>query len=534
MSRFPLFQRPIPMFGRQRIFERIIANLLKPTPQHISLVGPRFSGKSVVLGALAEKMRSEAAFDFVLEWDLGHQTPESDDDFLHLFREKLAAALLPGEAEYADYLQSAGAGYEELREVIDALGKNGKKVLALWDGFDRPLRAGQLTRNLWDNLLELCRQEAFLVVTASRRKLQELIQDGKSATSDFWQVFEVVRLPPFDPDDLAAFASALPDHSFESGAMTELANWSGGIPPVLACLLNRLVEAKSSGVITNGDVNRIVAEPDEKLSDILQHLWSDCSGPAADLFRVLAHQSECAVAPAGKAERDALVEMGLARKDGKKLYCGCRLMQRHVADQGQGASVLGRLFGEWADYRRNIRGILERRIAQIDRFDERLIHMVERAIEEIPNHPGICLGNLSHIEDRAFDLIWERELDRERVLPQEAVNYWTVAPRISHRFVKSRMEADDWTMPEERSEQLAALQYLTGSHYDFKKATARYVSKDVYVLMNALHCFRNRSQHSGGQVIGLEIAISGVMLCTELVACLARDLNRRETSEIRE
>jgi predicted AAA+ superfamily ATPase len=56
-----------PMLGRRRLSERLRGNLVKPTPDHLSLVGPRFFGKTVVLSALANKLRSEGAFTCVLE-----------------------------------------------------------------------------------------------------------------------------------------------------------------------------------------------------------------------------------------------------------------------------------------------------------------------------------------------------------------------------------------------------------------------------------------------------------------------------------
>jgi len=46
--------------------------------------------------------------------------------------------------------------------------------------------------------------------------------------------------------------------------------------------------------------------------------------------------------------------------------------------------------------------------------------------------------------------------------------------------------------------------------------------------------FRNRSQHVGGQSIHLGVAVSAIMLCIELLGCLARELHgdrQQETGE---
>lgn len=64
----------------------------------------------------------------------------------------------------------------------------------------------------------------------------------------------------------------------------------------------------------------------------------------------------------------------------------------------------------------------------------------------------------------------------------------------------------------------------SASHQDFTQPKAKFTSKDTYILLNAIHRFRNRSQHASGQVIHLGVAVSAVMLGVELLACLQREL----------
>ena len=50
---FPILGADTPtMIGRSKIMQRIISDLTKPTPSHLSVVGPRYSGKSVLLKEL--------------------------------------------------------------------------------------------------------------------------------------------------------------------------------------------------------------------------------------------------------------------------------------------------------------------------------------------------------------------------------------------------------------------------------------------------------------------------------------------------
>jgi hypothetical protein len=530
MTQFPLLAASTPMLGRGRVFERICSDLTKPTPQHISIVGPRFIGKSVLIEAIASKMGAEGKYTCVLTWDLGHQTPQTDDDFLAGLRKRVAAGLKTSRPDIADYLMEASAGYPELLEVIDTLGKEGLKILMLWDGFDRPLSSGKLTRNLWDNLLELCRQKGFVLVVATRRKLQELIRDEKSVTSEFWLVFETVKLGPLDGTEVRVIVDSVADVKFQPSSVSELMNWSGGIPVLLVCLLNRLLEAPAVGVITNDHVNAAATRLDEKTSGLIERIWTDLPVVAGDLFLHLAKVSECALADTAKAERLLLVDMGLAKQSDHKLHLNCKLVARHVSGLGHSKGLIGDLFGKWEAYQANVRGLLERRLSQVPGFDATLCHMVAQGIRDIPSHPDVCLNNLTHIEDRALDLIWEREFGPERKIPSEVVGYWTEGQRSRNKFVSEMMDSDQWEVGSERGKQLALLQLLTGSHQDFTKVVAKHTSKDTYVLLNAIHCFRNRSQHSGGQQIHLGVAVAAIMLCIELLGCLARENPKSSSS----
>ena len=67
-------------------------------------------------------------------------------------------------------------------------------------------------------------------------------------------------------------------------------------------------------------------------------------------------------------------------------------------------------------------------MGQLPKFDERLFRMVERGAADIPDFPDDCLNNLTHIEERALDLIWKNETASDDRLPQDVVNYWTANP----------------------------------------------------------------------------------------------------------
>jgi hypothetical protein len=524
MNSFPLCPTQVPpRIGRDRLFKRMVDELTKPTPQSLSLVGPRFFGKSVMLSALADDVKIREFYRCVIEWDLGHQLAQSDDEFIAALCKKLVVALAERHKDLSEHLAKDTAGYEELLESFEYLETEGHRVLMLWDGVDPTIGSGKLTRNLWDNLLALGRKESLVLVTSSRHKLRELIRDAHSVTSEFWLLFEPITLEAMDEDDLRAFSGKMDGQTMGKGELKEMMNWTGGIAPLVVWLFNAVASDHPAGAIALRAIIDAAEKPDEKCDGILDSLWSDCSAPAKDLYQSIAEAGQRRFSELPKPERAALIDFGLiAQKDGKATSV-CKLIQNHVNGGNAQDGAMARMFGTWDTYTANIRGILERRLAQVPRFGSDLFHMVERAIEDLPDHPGPSLNSLTHIEETALDLVWTRELGTGQTLTQEIVSYWTESPRSRQRIVSQMMEEDNWQIPGERVAQLTLLQLLTGSHQDFTKRTAKRTSKDTYVLLNAIHSFRNRSQHGGGQTVDLGVAVCAQMLCVELLACLSKE-----------
>ena len=524
---FPILGTEIPpMLGRARIMQRMWRDLTKPTPSHLSVVGPRFAGKSVLLNALAEQMCSDdSPYCTVIPWDLGHQTPQSDEQFLKLLCKRLGEGIKVANRDYGEHLLCVESGeYAEICEVMDALHSDGEKLLMLWDGFDKPLSGGTLTRNLWDNLLDLCRKPSFRLVTSTRRELHQLIRDEKSVTSDFWGVFEgVVRITTFDDADIEAILGTLPEMEFLPGAKTELVNWSGGFPPFLLEILNQIAEETDGGQIDNKMVNQAAVKAREKRTDMLSALWEEeCSVTARNLYLVLVERRELPLGETGKVERMSLIEKGFAVLSGNKVRPSCRILQEHIQDAGPDAGSMARLFGSWDDYQTNIRGLLERRLAHISRFDDRLYRYVEMSISLLPSDPELSLNNLTSIRDRALDLVWQREFGQDKVIPQDIIDYWDQVNPYDNAVQRAREQPEN-IVPEDRGLQCGILQLLTGSKQHFQ-SKAKCASKDTYVLINAIQSYRNRTQHPEGQDIHIGVAVAAMMCCLELLSCLDREL----------
>ena len=526
--RFPICTTEIPpMLGRTQLMEQLLAELTKTTPSHRSLVGPRFSGKSVVLEHLAREMRKpESLYCCVIDWDLRHGTPQTDKEFRSQLCAKLGDGLnLAGWADYGEHLKCVSEGYHaEICEVLDCLESDGLKALMICDGFDKPLCSGKLTRDLWDNLLELCRKPSFRLVTATRRELSDLIRDEDSVTSDFWGIFgDVVRVGPYGSNDIEGILDNLAGYHFEGGARSELVNWSAGNPPLLLALLNAILDAQRPGTVSNEDVNR-AAEATlgmESVTAVLSDLWADCSPGAQDLYTVLVEQRTVRLGETGPGRKE-LAEKGFATVSGQRVESACRLLEHHLMVAGSNTGSLVRLFGDEAKYEANIADLLQRRLAQINAVDDRLQRFVEIAVSLLPDDPEPALNNLTSIEERALDIVCRREFGAGRQIPQSTIAYWTQSPRDQNNAVKRMMDDDNWIVPSNRLMQLRLLQLLTGSQDGFEPK-AQCSSKDTYVLLNAIHSYRNRNQHADGQELRLGVAVAAMMTCIELLACLDRD-----------
>jgi hypothetical protein len=252
-------------------------------------------------------------------------------------------------------------------------------------------------------------------------------------------------------------------------------------------------------------------------------MWDDCPVNAKDLFIHLITHGDVPVSGVGKTELACLIERGFARPIGSRLTASCRMLKEHIQGVEADVGSVARLFGSWEDYRANIRGVLERRLSHIRRFDDRLFRLVMLAIGDIPQSPDDCLNSLTNIEDLALDLIWQREFGQEKTIPQEIIDYWNSTNPADKLIQRLRAGSGKGVPDDDRGLQCGILQLLTGSRKGFE-SKAKYVSKNTYTLINALHSFRNRNQHSAGQEMHVGVAVVAIMGCVELLSGLEREL----------
>jgi hypothetical protein len=516
------------MVGREETLNQVWNNLTKPTPSHLSIIGARYSGKSVFIKTLEEKANKDnSSYGAVILWDLGKQTPRSDQEFLKMMCARLGHGIKNLDGYYSDYLLKVDSDeYDELREVIDALSGENHRVLMLWDGFDKPLGEGRLTRNLWDKLRELFSGSCLRLVTATRKPLQELIRDADSVTSDFWGIFDMtpIKLGIFNQRDRDAILENLP-MNLKKGADKELLNWSGGYPILYLSLLNSLIEAHPANNVSNDTVNNgaLNVAKGDSISGILNELWGDCAESAKTNFRHLCKENHIKLNTLDKSDQISLGEKGLIEVSGNNAALSCRFLKNHIKNTGEDTGSIERLFGEWHNYESNIRSLLELRLAQIIGLDIQLQRYIERAIEDIPETPDLCLRSMRGITEVALNLVWKVELDDVNQVPKHWIDEWSNARGLNERNLP------DWKkqFPRATGQQIRLLQLATGDDSRVN-SRAKYISRSTFLLLRSTFEFGNFGQHIGSDKIDAGIAIAAIMNCLELAANLNREINKSE------
>lgn len=503
------------MLGRDRLFERLCRHLTKPTPDHVSVIGPAKFGKSVLLNHLAGHFRQPGQyFATSMYWDLRHGTPATDHEFRRQLAEHVKRALRQVDSEYADFLEPEEDSLHDLLHLVfEEMHRKEIRFLAVLDGFDHVLKGSGITRNLWDELLSLCRMTSLRLVTGSRSRLRELCKTEESRTSDFWEIFydTPLHVGCFEEHDWDGFLKPFESRGvkLDGSAKKEFANWTGGVPTLSAALAEQLLmEAPEGASLSKPHVDDIARTTLEERRGLLDALWRDCDIETRSDLAELANRDVPRSEMPDRRIR-VLNERGFAVSSGKKLRSTCRLMARYARQQAEEVNNLQRLFGNKERFEGNIRSLLELRAAQITGGDPALIGEVKKAIRDLHPEPTQSTTWARSIADRALDLIWEAELAPDRSLPDE----WNVVG----------IEFDErGRLPGSRGRQCGILRQITGT--EAHDPVAKYVTRPTCMLVDHVYSVGNFGQHRRGITVSTSVAASFCLSAIALCESLAKDL----------
>lgn len=525
------------LLGRKRLLEQINRHLLKPSPDHVQVVGPPLYGKSVLLNHLATNHRSGASSYLTAAYvDLRHAPPTTDGDFKKRFASVIKDALMTVGSALADYIDLADPSLHELLVfVFDELDKDNQRLLVVLDGFDHVLSGTGLTRNLWDQLRALAQRRSLRFVTGSRHPLRELCKTDESRTSDFWEIFYDSPIPvgafgePDWDDLLVPLISA--GVTVDGSGRKEIANWSGGIPVLTIALLEKLEENLApSKTCTKDEVDAIANVMLDERRQLLAEIWDDCDVDLRGDLAILAEKAREGIQLSELSDtRQRLLEQrGLGARSGNRMRASCRLMARFALQQAPAVANLKRLFGTRDEFDANIRGLLEYRLAQVleSRIDSDLHNLLQGAVRDLDPNPERSLMWVRSIVNSCLDLIWKAELPCDQRLPDAWVNEWRQASK-NLQWLDGNQR-----LPTGRGEQCRVLRLATGA--DKIRPLTKFATRPTAMLLDGLLSIGNFGQHRGEfaeLTLSKGFAASVLLTSIELAANLARDLARQDRHE---
>ncbi|MCY4441885.1 MAG: ATP-binding protein [Deltaproteobacteria bacterium] len=504
--------------------QHIESHLLKPSPDHVSVVGPAHYGKSVLLRHLADAHHSGSShYLTTAHIHLRHDIPASDSAFKQRFAEAVREALQAAGSDLSDWVDVEDENIHELLGLVfDELEGKRVRLLVVLDGLDYVLAATGLTRNLWDQLRVLAQKPSLRLVTGSRRPLRELCRTEESRTSDFWEIFydEPVRVAVLGDADWPAFLQPLRDGGcvFDESARKEIANWTGGVPVLVCAVLQKLWEDHPGESISKLEIDRAANTMLDGRREVLATLWEDCNHELhADLGVLSARDIPCA--DLSDSRRRTVEERGFGRVSSNRLRGSCRLMQRYAKEQAPALADLNRLFGTASGFETHIRSLLELRLIQIKRphWDEELHASVSNAVRAVSPAPEQALTWVRSIANRVLTLIWQAELPPDRTLPAEWLDEWR-SNGLDPRDDRGRL-------PRGAGPQCHILRLVTGS--DRTRRQSKYVTKTTYLFVDHLQSVGDFGQHRSDfpntkVTIGFSAAV--VLAAISLVESLTGDL----------
>lgn len=485
------------LLGRSANLTGLVRDLSeKATPDHISLVAPRYFGKSVLINALAERFAApESHYKVVINWDLRHNTPEDDLGFQVALAKALDKRLLEvGNDSYHDYLQDTeGDPAGTISDVVDSLAPDGTRILILLDDFDRLASQPQISKNLWDYLRSLAQKEHVRFVLSSRRRLRECIPNRDGRTSDFWNIFtNVVTLKPFSSTDLEEFLVPIVDTGIqvELGGKQEILYWTGGIPVLVARLCGEMLACSPAATNIDRPFVKSRAEliaDDEWMLDTLTLLWDDCGKEVqGDLIDIAGDPLVAGRLPASR--QPLLSDRGYIVRDGGAYKARCRFMQLFAAGHEVRSRDLRDLFKDPETELRSLKTLLQLRLSSVAGGNPDTRSYIEHAIDGLARGQKTALTSIRSISEEALSIAWESECPGN-VMPaamqQQLTKAWDAGG--------AQMGPEVFQKLNDKNTRRKILRFAAGDQGRMK--VTRKVSRPMMLLIDYLYNLGNYGQH---------------------------------------
>lgn len=419
------------LIARQDDRNKIMRHLAKAIPDHVSLVGPRYIGKTVFLRAISDLVIiGNSPVAACVYWDLRHNTPKSDEEFYQRFAQQLQPHISKVDPALGTFLDETDAiTFYNIKSLFEMLAEDKKTVLVIFDGLDPVLRNTDIRKDLWDSLRALADMSSFRMVTGTRLPLRELCLSPESKTSDFFNIFamNVCRLAPLSENDSKEFLQPFTTRgiTIHAHASRTLREWCGGIPLLTTILCLDLWNYLDDGKDLSPQIIDARAEElflNETLQDFLyDFFWRDCNESERSALAEIVRQIRID-RPATEPAVQALLQKGFIAQSAPSVTCPSKFVFRYALQQGESVTRLRSLFGSVKDFEENAPALLELRLAQFPNIDTTLRSHIETIVGFL-NEPVEGAKLIRLLADRCYSIVLQKEVPTGE-LPQQWLDEW--------------------------------------------------------------------------------------------------------------
>lgn len=510
------------MIGRRRMLDKIITMLSKPIPDHVSVIGPKMYGKTVVLSHLSERLKETEGFCTSVYVDLRHNTPQSDVEFRRSLANRLSESFKPITKEYSDELRDCDDDTipDIINLILSDLNEAKKRLVIVFDAFDSLTLGTLISPNLLDQLRSFATDNPSLsLVIGSRLRLRELCKTEESRTSDFWRIFAdpPIHMGALEDQDFDEFWKPFEDRSItvEKGAKTDLITKTGGIPIVVSELLKSLFETvPDGGKISQPEIAALAEKYLHDHIDVLCELW-EMRQQLQDIV-IDAATGEASSASFQANDIDECVARGFIKRNAGNISSNSTIIAKFAESKSSTAHEINRLFAKKDGYEANIKRFLELRLNYIDKCSADLTRYVSHAISDIDDGPVRVLQNARTIAEEALKII----CSTESLVPGNPIRDEWLVTLQSQGTIEDRNK----TFPADRGQQVMLLSWICGCDRKFQMKLTSKISKQTFYILRCLNEFGNYVTHRGTEEPAINVAILMCQTAIELLQSLASDL----------
>ncbi len=252
---------PTHFYGRRREVSKIFSRIRASRPQSIAVVGDRRIGKSSLLNyVFNQQVRAQHlddtaryAFLFVDLQQRRHIGP--DELFQDLF-------LQLGDSLGVETIEGLTPGFDGIRRVLSRLGREGKRLIVIFDEFDAVTTNRRFDLDFYSFLRAIANNYDVGYVTSSARDLQELCHTAMIADSPFFNIFTNVYLRAFtkaEAKELVTVPSAAAGVPLEP-YLRDILDIGGQFPFFLQIACSSYFDALVDGAADEGRLKNVVEE----------------------------------------------------------------------------------------------------------------------------------------------------------------------------------------------------------------------------------------------------------------------------------